>query len=71
MSVLGAPLRTVKSAPPLSAARCGRTPPDTSPSRRGRLFHLAAGSRAAGAMGVPPARAKPRAWGRVGAAAPR
>ncbi|MGA5899992.1 SLC13 family permease [Streptomyces venetus] len=30
----------------------------------------AAGSRAAGAMGVPPARAKPRAWGRVGAAAP-
>ncbi|QES49569.1 hypothetical protein DEJ50_18930 [Streptomyces venezuelae] len=24
------------------------------------------GSRSAGAMGVPPARAKPRAWGRVG-----
>ncbi|MFC3575482.1 ABC transporter ATP-binding protein [Streptomyces yaanensis] len=32
---------------------------------------VAAGSRAAGAMGFPPARAKSRAWGRVGAGAPR
>ncbi|EFL31886.1 conserved hypothetical protein [Streptomyces viridochromogenes DSM 40736] len=66
--------RALAEAPPLSM----------SPPIRLEVVAPAAGSRAAGAMGVPPAHGgppcssaaenlgeKPRAWGRVGAAAPR
>ncbi|QES13714.1 hypothetical protein DEJ45_15695 [Streptomyces venezuelae] len=49
-----------RSAAPLLR---GRVPPRGRAEAHGRPV---VGNRPPGAMGVPPARAKPRAWGRVG-----